>query len=115
MQYLSRLIIFITCLICLSCAKSDFEPVSNTNEFVYIRPQLERLLQSKPESEREYYLEYDRTAKILGEYLKLEGSHYYLDISKNEAKKLGVSNEMYESHSKQLNIVNTTITKNLSR
>lgn len=100
----------------MSCSKSDFDPITASNEGNYqISPQLEQFLKNQPESKREYYLEYDRTAKILGEHLKLNGTSYYLDISESEAKKLGVSKEMYAAHSRQVSIVNATISKNLAR
>ena len=114
-NYLLRFTMLFMLLISVSCSKYDFEPITKSEDNIYISPQLERFLNSQPESKRAYYLEYGRTAKILGEHLKLNGTSYYLDISESEAKKLGVSKEMYAAHSRQVSIVNATISKNIAR
>ena len=115
-KYLSLMLLPIVGVMAVSCAKSNFEPLSIQEQAEYVPQHTWEFIRQKPVSKRAELIEYAATANILGDYLKRDKDNlvYYLDISQKDAMALGVSKQTYKKHIAQINRSNKTFLKDVA-
>lgn len=115
-KYLSLLLLPIVGVMAVSCAKSNFEPLSIQEQAEYIPQHTWDFIRQKPISERAELIEYAAAANILGDYLKRDIGNlvYYLDISQKDAMALGVSKRVYKKHVAEMNRTNKSFLKDVA-
>lgn len=110
-KFLTFLSLTVIILSTCGCSKSNFEPLTLQEQAEYLQPHTTRHLLTMPISKRAELIEYNCTAGILSDFLKLRGTEYYIDISQKDAQAMGVSKRMYKKHQEQVKRTSASINK----
>ena len=100
------------CIVC-SCSTNDVVPV--TTKHNYMDPVTYSAMMSIPEGERELVLECRKAAMIIGEHVNLDNYKYTLEISKEEANKLGIRDIIYDLIYEDIEQVNKFASESMAK
>ncbi|MDE6090602.1 MAG: hypothetical protein K2G41_07845 [Duncaniella sp.] len=99
-----------------SCASNEVAPIFSTeSKEQYMDPTIYSMMMSIPENERPLAFERRKAAQIVGEYIVLSDNQYSLELTQQEAEKLGVRDTIYDIVLKEINDINKFVTEQMEK